>query len=76
MTETYHSISEYIEAHNRWKHAPAIITPQGMKVKVKGNLYSKAEFDAANPKPVYAPLPKRGLDGSYIGTPVITKKSK
>jgi len=76
MTETYHNISEYITALDRWKHAPAIITETGMKVKVKGTLYSKQEFDAANPRPVYAPIPKRGLDGSYIGTPVITKKSK
>lgn len=76
MTQPYHSISEFIKAHDRWKQAPAIITPQGMKIKVRGNYFSKKEFDACNPKPVYNPLPKRNSKGEPIGTPVIVKKSK
>jgi len=65
-TETIYSISDYIKAYNRWLNAPAVINSEGMKVKVKDKWYSKAEFDAHNPKPVYQPQPKRDQYGALI----------
>lgn len=74
--EIYHNLTEYIEAFERWTNTPAVINKDGMFVIVNGKRYLKAEFDGANPKPVFNPLPKRGLKGEPIGTPVIVKKSK
>lgn len=74
--EIYHNLSQYIKALERWQNTPAVINSDGMFVIVKGKRYLKAEFDAANPKPVYNPLPKRNSKGEPIGTPVIVKKSK
>ena len=74
--EIYHDLTEYISALEKWTNTPAVINKDGMFVIVNGIQYLKAEFDAANPKPVYNPLPKRGLKGEPIGTPVIVKKSK
>lgn len=69
MSETYHNIGDYIEARERWKNTPARILPTGeMEVLVKGRRVSKAEFDAANPKPHYEPLSGHQLDGERKGT--------
>lgn len=69
MSATYHHLSDYIHAQERWKNTPAVILPTGeMQMIVKGKRVSKAEFDAANPKPHYEPLSGEQLDGERKGT--------
>lgn len=70
----YHNLTEFTKALEKWTNTPAIINSEGMFVIVKGKSYLKEEFDAANPKPEYQPIPKRNSKGEPIGTPVKVRK--
>jgi hypothetical protein len=69
MSALYHDLHDYIEAKDRWTNTPAVILPTGETLMiVKGKRISKAEFNAANPKPNYEPLSGEQLDGERKGT--------
>jgi len=66
--ETYHNITDYIKAKERWTNAPAVITPHGeMLVQVKDKLISKEVYDLHNPQPNYEPESGNNLNDEKAG---------
>jgi predicted homoserine dehydrogenase-like protein len=69
----YHSISDYINAKERWKCAGTIIDGIGYFL-VRGSLIPDQEYLAHNSKPVYQPMPRENSDGQNIAPDTIIKQ--
>ena len=67
-------IHEYISASNAWKNHLTVISSNGARVMVKGQWFTKKEFDAHNPRPVYAPKPLDNPDTTSLNVGTITRK--
>jgi len=76
MQKTFaiHNISEYLKALNAWKNHLTVISSNGARVMVKGQWFTKEEFDAHNPMPVYAPKPLDNPDITSLNVGTITRK--
>jgi hypothetical protein len=69
----YHDRTQYLEAIQRWRNTPAVINPKG-EMLIDG--IPAAEWNAANPKPVFEVPVYENPDGTRVSTGVVVINKK